>query len=226
MLHVPFADTATAASPVQPSAFDLPSIAFLPAPAAFAIVAETEAHVPAREALLDRAMGLGRTRKSSETIRRGRLPAEGLAFAAMAPDASLLGTVRLWHISAGSRENVAVPALLLGPLAIDPAAQGLGLGGAMMRHAIAAAKALGHGAIILVGDPEYYARFGFSTFATAGLAMPGPFEARRLLALELANGALFGASGLIRPTGEIDLVSNGSVASEESAISVHIATAA
>ncbi|MEN3792833.1 N-acetyltransferase [Fulvimarina sp. MAC3] len=201
MLHIPFADTC--ASPVQPVAFGLPAITLLPAPApaAFAIVAETEAHVPQREALLDNAMGPGRTRKSSETIRRGRRPAEGLAFVAIAPDGTLLGTLRLWHISAGKRDGQSAPALLLGPLAIEPSAQGLGLGGALMRHAIAAAKELGHGAIVLVGDPEYYVRFGFSTLATGALAMPGPFEQRRLLALELVRNALEGASGLITPSG-------------------------
>ncbi|MGB3830579.1 MAG: N-acetyltransferase, partial [Mesorhizobium sp.] len=48
---------------------------------AFQIVAETVADIAAREALLDRAMGPGRRRKSSEKLRRGRKPAEGLALA-------------------------------------------------------------------------------------------------------------------------------------------------
>lgn len=201
MLHASFSDNLVL--PVHPAVLGLPAIGLTqaPAPAVFAIVAETEAHVPQREALLDSAMGPGRTRKSSETIRRGRLPAEGLAFAAIAPDGTLLGTLRLWHISAGERDGFPVPALLLGPLAIEPSAQGLGLGGALMRHAIAAAGDLGHGAIVLVGDPEYYVRFGFSALATGALAMPGPFEQRRLLALELVRNALEGASGSITPSG-------------------------
>ena len=51
---------------------------------AFAIAAETAADIPAREALLDRAMGTGRKRKSSEKLRRGCKPSEGLAFVARA----------------------------------------------------------------------------------------------------------------------------------------------
>lgn len=166
-----------------------------------AIVEESATHVSAREALLDAAMGPGRTRKSSEAIRAGRLPAEGLAFSAVRPDGSLAGTVRLWNISAGTRNGRDVPALLLGPLAVSPESQGTGLGGLLMRQAIAETAMLGHGAIILVGDPEYYARFGFTAARTARLAMPGPFEPRRLLALELTEGALNGAEGIVAPTG-------------------------
>ena len=166
------------------------------APAGFSIFNETDADVYAREALLDRAMGPGRRRKSSEKLRHGRLPSEGLAFAARAADGRLVGTVRLWDIAAGS-----VPALLLGPLAVDPDCEGQGVGSALMRHAIAEAGRFGHGAILLVGDPEYYERFGFSAAPTEGLAMPGPVERRRFLALELRAGVLDGTAGILRPTG-------------------------
>ena len=169
------------------------------------VVGEERSHVPAREVLLDAAMGPGRTRKSSEQIRAGRLPAEGLAFSALRPDGSLVGTVRLWNVSGGTRDGADVPALLLGPLAVSPESQGTGLGSLLMRYAIAEAARLGHGAIILVGDPEYYARFGFSAAKTAALSMPGPFEPRRLLALELIDGALDGVSGIIAPTGRFVL---------------------
>ncbi|MDX1732192.1 MAG: N-acetyltransferase, partial [Aurantimonas coralicida] len=119
-------------------------------------------------------------------------------------------TVRLWNIEAGTRDGSPVPALLLGPLAVDPQLAGTGIGAALMRHAIAEAAGLGHDAILLVGDPEYYARFGFSADATATLAMPGPFEPRRLLALELAPGHLDGASGIIAPSGRPALTAHAS----------------
>lgn len=167
----------------------------------FAIRPELPGDVAAREALLDAAMGPGRTRKSSEALRRGRLPAHGLSLAAIAADGALAGTVRLWEISAGTRDSAPAPALLLGPLAVDPRWHGAGIGGALMRHAVAEAARLGHGAILLVGDPEYYGRFGFSAAATGGLAMPGPFEQRRLLELELQPGTLAGVTGLVTATG-------------------------
>jgi predicted N-acetyltransferase YhbS len=108
----------------------------------------------------------------------------------------LVGTVRLWHVSAGG-----VPALVLGPLAVDPSCRKLGIGQALTNHVLAAAKRLGHGAVILLGDAPYYARFGFSALKTAELSLPGPFERDRLLGLELRDGALDGAWGMLMPSG-------------------------
>ena len=71
-----------------------------------------------------------------------------------------------------------------------------------MHHALAAAKARGHGAVILLGDAPYYARFGFSALKTGELSLPGPFERDRLLGLELREGALDGACGMIVPAGK------------------------
>ncbi len=77
----------------------------------------------------------------------------------------------------------------------------LGVGAALMQHALAAAAARGHGAVILLGDEPYYARFGFSVAKMDKLSLPGPFERDRLLGLELRAGALDGAEGLIVATG-------------------------
>lgn len=165
---------------------------------AFTVEAELPADVAAREALLDRAMGAGRKRKSSEKLRRGRLPAEGLALVARSADGMLLGTVRLWNVTLGPDGQ---PALLLGPLAVEPSVKSAGIGSALMRHAIAQAQRLGHGAILLVGDEPYYNRFGFSAERTGALAMPGPYERHRLLALELKNGALESACGIVTASG-------------------------
>ena len=158
---------------------------------------ERPADAPAREALLDRVMGRARAFKPSERLRRGRKPADGLALVARDSAGDLVGTVRLWHVRAGN-----APALLLGPLAVDNAAQGEGVGASLMRLAIARAGMIGHGAIILVGDPEYYERFGFSAERTSGLVMPAPVDRRRFLGLELAPKSLADASGLIAATGD------------------------
>jgi len=165
---------------------------------ALAIAAEQPNDIAAREALLDRAMGPGRKRKSSEKLRRGRRPSEGLAFSAKDADGRLVGTVRLWDVTAG--ENGA-PALLLGPLAVDPSVKSSGIGSVLMRHAIAEAGRLGHGAVLLVGDAPYYARFGFTARKTDTLSMPGPYEKSRFLALELIEGWLDGAKGTLKASG-------------------------
>ena len=169
---------------------------------AFIIDMENPGDIVARENLLDRAMGPGRRRKSSEALRRGRLPAEGLALVARDADGHVIGTVRLWNVEAGiGRDGTPVDALLLGPLAVDAGHEGTGIGGALMRAAIGEAKARGHGAILLVGDAAYYERFGFFAEKAAHLVMPGPFERTRFLGLELKPGWLEGAAGLLVASG-------------------------
>ena len=150
----------------------------------------------AREALLDEAYGAERFAKASERLREGRLPAHGLSLVAI-DRGQFVGTVRLWNISAGP----GCPALLLGPLAVHPGRRNRGIGTRLMQRALARARLAGHGAIVLVGDLAYYARFGFSAAKTGGLWMPGAFERQRLLALELKPGALDGARGLIGAAG-------------------------
>ncbi|MBT9293011.1 GNAT family N-acetyltransferase [Prosthecodimorpha staleyi] len=165
------------------------------------IVYDTEAAADAvaREALLDRVMGQARFTKTSARFRDGRRPAAGLSLVARDGDA-VVGTVRLWHAAVFGRGDVR-PVLLLGPLAVDPSRRARGIGAGLMRLAIAKAAAAGHAAVILVGDPTYYERFGFSAAATGAMRLPGPFEQHRLLALELEPGALAGAAGLVLPTG-------------------------
>jgi predicted N-acetyltransferase YhbS len=152
--------------------------------------------IAAREALLDDAFGVGRRRKTSERLRKGRLPAEGLSLIA-ADRARVVGTARLWNIACGVNKS----ALLLGPVAVAADCRGIGIGVALIRRAIATARKLGYGAVILVGDPPYYSRFGFTAEKTAAFRLPGPFEWRRLLSLELIPGALDGAEGLVSATG-------------------------
>jgi predicted N-acetyltransferase YhbS len=162
----------------------------------FAIRAERGSDVAAREALLDVCFGASRHARTCQRLRDGRLPAEGLAFSAVR-QGRLVGTIRLWHVDAGGQA-----ALMLGPLAVDPEFRALGIGATLMKHAIKAAKARGHGAVILLGDAPYYSRFGFVPEKMAALALPGPFERERLLGLELREGALDGAFGMIVPTGK------------------------
>jgi predicted N-acetyltransferase YhbS len=163
--------------------------------APFVVRSERASDVVAREALLDASFGDNRQLRTCQRLRDGQAPAEGLALSALSRG-RLVGTVRLWHVSAGG-----VPVLVLGPLAVDPPFRKLGIGRALVQRALAAAKARGHGAVLLLGDVSYYARFGFSALKTGELRLPGPFEPDRLLGLELREGALDGAWGMVVPTG-------------------------
>ena len=171
-------------------------VTLFPNAAPFAIRAERASDVVAREALLDACFGDNRHMRTCQRLRDGRAPAEGLAFSVMA-EGRLVGTLQLWHVSAGG-----IPALMLGPLAVEVSSRQFGAGAALMDHALAAAKARGHRAVILLGDAPYYARFGFSGEKTGELSLPGPFERDRLLGLELSEGALDGAWGMITATGK------------------------
>src|SRR5258708_5680112 len=159
------------------------NIALTPNAAPFAIRAEKVSDVVAREALLDACFGENRHMRTCQRLRDGRAPAEGLALSVVR-QGRLVGTVRLWHVSAGD-----IPALMLGPLAVDDCCRGLGVGAALMDRALDIARQRGHGAVILLGDAPYYARFGFSVDKTGELSLPGPFERDRLLGLELSDGA-------------------------------------
>jgi predicted N-acetyltransferase YhbS len=179
------------------TAFRNTQAALAPNAAPFAIRAERASDVVARETLLDACFGENRHMRTCQRLRDGRAPAEGLALSAVR-EGKLVGTVRLWHVSAGG-----APALILGPLAVVTGCRKLGAGAALMDHALAAARTRGHRAVILLGDAPYYTRFGFAALKTGGLSLPGPFERERLLGIELRDGALDDASGMIVPAGAL-----------------------
>lgn len=158
---------------------------------------ERSIDIAARERLLDAALGPSRFAKPSERVRDGRFAAEGLSFVAV-EGGRVVGTVRLWNVSAGPGR----PALLLGPLAVAADARMRGIGTLLMQRALREARARKHGAVLLVGDAAYYGRFGFSPKKTGALRLAGPYEQHRLLGLELKRGALDGARGLIRAAGD------------------------
>jgi predicted N-acetyltransferase YhbS len=151
----------------------------------------------AAEALRRRVFGGSHLRKTSQRLREGRAPAEGLELVAR-EDGALVGSVVLWEIALGAERR---PGLLLGPLAVHPDLQGLGVGAQLMRISLARAAERGHGAVVLVGDAPYYGRFGFQAGLTGELVLPGPFERHRFLGLELRDGWLQGAAGLVTPAG-------------------------
>lgn len=163
------------------------------------IVEETFADIPAREQLLDEAFGLDRARKTCERLREGRLPAQGLALVAR-DGGRVVGTLRFWHVATGDGR----PCLMLGPLAVADSHRSLGLGGKLMRRGLTLAGALGHKAVLLVGDEPYYRRFGFARGLAEQLDLPGWYAPERFLALELQPGALTGACGMVTATGGRD----------------------
>lgn len=144
------------------------------------------------EALLDRAFGPGRLAKSSYAFRHGVEPVAGLRFVAHGGE-GLVGTIACWPIVVG---EAATPALLLGPVGVEPGLQGRGIGAALIERTLSGAASLGHRLVLLVGDPVYYARFGFRSAAPRGIRVPGE-PPGRLQYFELAPDALVGVSGTV-----------------------------
>lgn len=162
------------------------------------IVLEGPSLGPAVESLLDRAFGPQRQAKISYRYRQGVAPLAPLCFAAYA-QGQLVATLRHWPVALSGETAAGLSAVLLGPIAVDPAAQAGGIGAALMRHGLAEATRLGVDLVLLVGDPAYYARFGFAPAASWGIAMPDEAPHRvQALALTPA-GACVTAGGLIMP---------------------------
>lgn len=175
--------------PPRPAAFSLDPAA---SPVPYALRAEAPADGPAIESLLDRAFGSDRHEKRSYAYRQGVDPVADLGFVADRPDGTLIGTLRFWPVLLG---DAAHPALLLGPIAVEPGLKGRGIGKALMRKGLFEARRRGHGLVVLVGDLPYYAHFGFHPAAHKGIVMP--FERpHRVLCLELVEGAA-GAGGTL-----------------------------
>ncbi|SIS99425.1 Predicted N-acetyltransferase YhbS [Roseivivax lentus] len=142
------------------------------------------------EALFDLTFAPGRTALSSYRLREDVAPIAALCRVARAEDGGQVGgAIRYWPVRVGGAE-----ALLLGPVAVHPTAQGEGLGGALIRDSLERARPICP-RILLVGDAPYYGRFGFSR--AEGIEMPPPTNPDRVLWQALSDGAWDGVAGAV-----------------------------
>ena len=147
------------------------------------ITPETEADALAIDRLHERTFGPGRFARTAFRIREAITHRRDLSFTARI-GTLLVGSVRLSTIRIGE-----TPALLLGPLTVEPPFRGRGIGHALIERALQEAREKGHGLVVLVGDEPYYGRFGFKRVPKGAVTMPGPVDPQRLLIAELAPGA-------------------------------------
>jgi predicted N-acetyltransferase YhbS len=163
---------------------------------ALTILPETADDALAIDRLHERTFGPGRYARSAYRIREGRGHVLDLSFTARI-GTLLVGSVRLTPICIGE-----TPALLLGPLTVEPPFRERGVGSALIARALKDAKAAGHTLVVLVGDEPFYGKSGFKRIPKGQVKMPGPVDPARLLVAELKAGAFEGVSGLIRPDWE------------------------
>jgi predicted N-acetyltransferase YhbS len=157
------------------------------------ILTEKPEDAAAIERLHERTFGPGRYARTAYRIREKMAHRLDLSYTARI-GTLLVGSVRLTSVRIGD-----TPALLLGPLTIEPPFRDRGIAKAMMERALKDAKDKGHRLVVLVGDEPYYARVGFKRVPNGAITMPGPVDPARMLAAELTEGALSGVSGVVRP---------------------------
>jgi predicted N-acetyltransferase YhbS len=160
------------------------------------ILPETAGDAVAIERLHERTFGPGRYARTAFRIREGRGHTLELSFTARI-GTLLVGSVRLTPICIGD-----TPALLLGPLTVEPPFRSHGVGTALVKRALKESKGKGHTLVMLVGDEPIYKKSGFKRIAKGQVKMPGPVDPARLLVAELEAGAFDGVKGVIRPDWE------------------------
>ena len=126
--------------------------------------------------LLDDAFGADRFGRTAYLLRKRSKPIGPLSFA-LVENAEAIGTIQCWPVRIG---NFSI--MLVGPVAVTPDLQGKGIGHQLMHAMLDAAAKIGEPVMVMIGDPEYYGRFGFTAEQTGGWSLPGPWEPRRLLA--------------------------------------------
>jgi predicted N-acetyltransferase YhbS len=157
------------------------------------ILPETTDDAAAIERLTARTFGPGRYAKTAYRIREDVEHIPELSFTARI-GTLLVGSVRLSPVVIGS-----IPALLLGPLTVEPPFRDRGIGLALIARALETAREKGHRLVVLVGDEPYYGKAGFKPVPKGRITMDGPVDPARLLVCELVPGAFDTVSGLIRP---------------------------
>ena len=132
----------------------------------FQVIAEKPVDGPEIEKLLDQSFGPNRLERAAYCLRGDKPPIPELCFV-LRGAIFLCATIRYWPVVIEGSH----PALLLGPLAVGQAWRGRGLGKILINHSLARARALGHGAVLVIGDPAYYQPFGFTTELVENLTL-------------------------------------------------------
>lgn len=144
------------------------------------------------ENLLDLCFGPDRFKKTAYKVRKNSEPIEELSLIALQGD-EITASIKYWPLTVGGKEG----AVLLGPIAVHPDHQGEGMGVGLIKKTMQMARDMGFKLVILVGDPEYYERFGYVSAFDNGLDLPGPVEAHRFLVAELQQGSLAAFEGMV-----------------------------
>jgi putative acetyltransferase len=128
--------------------------------------------------LHDAAFGVpAGSRHSLETRILDRLRADGDVLDTLTLVADLQGEV-LGHVVCSRARMGEGPSVGLGPVAVRPDVQGQGIGSALVSAVLVTADQGGEPSVVLLGDPGWYAHFGFEPAVDHGIGSPGPWPDR------------------------------------------------
>jgi len=150
---------------------------------AYSISIDAPEHAAAVEALYDDVFGPGRFAKTAERLREGNTKIADASLVAIDSE-GLTGVVRVWPVTVGETGRAA----FLGPIAVAERRRGNGVAFKLMERAIGVCREQGYAAVILVGDLDYYDRFGFKS-AEGRFQLPGPVDQKRVLIRDLSERA-------------------------------------
>lgn len=150
---------------------------------AYVIVQDAPEHSDAVEALYDEVFGPGRFAKTAERLREGNAKIADASLVAI-DNEGVTGVVRVWPVTVGEKGRAA----FLGPIAVAERRRGNGVAFKLMERAIGVCREQGYAAVILVGDLEYYDRFGFKQSGDR-FQLPGPVDQHRVLIRDLSDRA-------------------------------------
>ncbi len=127
-------------------------------------------------------------------IRKVRAFVKELIFVAFEND-KLVGNIIYSKAKVIDSKNQEFEVLCMGPIGVLPSYQGQGIGSLLMNYSIEKAKQLGHKAIIIFGNQNYYHRFGFINAKEYDIQTSSGENFDEFMALELYDGSLKDISG-------------------------------
>jgi len=151
---------------------------------AYEIIPDNDDHAAAVEALYDEVFGPGRFAKTAERLREGNSKIPEASLVAVDGE-GVTGVVRVWPVTVAGKARAA----FLGPIAVAERRRGNGVAFKLMERAIGVCREQGYSAVILVGDQDYYERFGFHQAGAGRFLLPGPVDQNRILIRDLSPAA-------------------------------------
>jgi predicted N-acetyltransferase YhbS len=150
------------------------------------------------EEVLDRAFGTDRHARTAYKVRDGMDWLPALSFAALDDGDMLVGTIQCWPVALTDTAGKPHPMIMVGPVAVVPEQQGSGFGKALVTASLSGIDDRAPLPQVMIGDAEYYGRWGFTAEHTGGWSLPGPYEQHRLL-VRCDNPAVLPKDGTLGP---------------------------